>query len=429
MTHHPHIVQITTHDTGRHVGCYGHPTLVTPEIDALAADGVRLSNYFAAVPICCASRATMLTGRYPQSNGLMDLCFSPFDWRLNDDEQHLSHILKQAGYTTVLFGVQHEVHPDELDRLAFDRCEMQQRLEGSRSDCLHVAEAAAEYLKRRDGAGPLYAQIGFFETHTPFTFGGVEADEERGVEVPPYLADSEAARRQMALFQGAVRKVDRAVGMIRDALRETGMEQNTLLVFTTDHGIEMPRAKWHLYDPGIGIACVMRFPAANVCGGRVCDALLSNVDYLPTVLQLAGVPVPAAVQGRDFADLLCGRPTGAGREAVYAMYHKTNARAVRTERFKFIRHFDAAGDYSVPVHMENLLAKRPGRDVELYDLERDPNEFRNVADEEIFASTRAELDAKLWAWLEEVDDPILKGSVASPAWRRSIADYHAWKKT
>jgi len=84
------ILQITTHDSGRHFGCYGHRTLHTPQIDALAADGVQLDNYFAVAPICCASRASMLTGRYPQSHGLMDLCFPPFDWALREDERHIT---------------------------------------------------------------------------------------------------------------------------------------------------------------------------------------------------------------------------------------------------------------------------------------------------------------------------------------------------
>ena len=112
------ILQITTHDTGRHIGCYGHPTVHTPAIDSLAADGVMMTNYFAAAPICCASRASMLTGRYPQSHGLLDLSFPPFSWRLGNGEAHLACLLSSTHHT-VLFGIQHEAFGDDVERLEF----------------------------------------------------------------------------------------------------------------------------------------------------------------------------------------------------------------------------------------------------------------------------------------------------------------------
>jgi arylsulfatase A-like enzyme len=281
------ILQITTHDSGRHFGCYGQPTVQTPAIDQLAAEGVLFTNYFCTVPICSASRSSQLTGLYPQTHGLLDLV--GFGWRLNADVRHASQLLRSAGYRTMLWGVQHEVPGRDLDRLAFD---LAQPVPNAAPD---VADRVTAFL-RQDAKSlqPFYAQIGLVETHTPFDRGGTEPDTEKGVQIPPYLADTASSRKAMAAFQGSLRKVDAAVGSILNALRESGLENHTLVVFTTDHGIEMPRSKWHLYDPGIAIALVMRGPSVGLTGGRKCDLLMSNVDYLPTVLDLTRVEGPGA---------------------------------------------------------------------------------------------------------------------------------------
>ncbi len=425
MAKQPNILQITTHDSGRHFGCYGHSTVHTPNIDALAADGVRMTNYFATVPICCASRASMLTGRYPQSHGLMDLCFAPFNWALNDDERHISHILHDAGYRTLLFHIQHEVAWDDIGRLPFDEI----RAQDSSPTALDTAEEVCRFLEAESGgAEPFYAQVGFFETHTPFDFGGVKPDTSLGVEIPPYLADDAVARDTMAQFQASVRRADEAVGRIVEALRRSGREHDTLFVFTTDHGIEVPRAKWTLYDPGIAIALVMRCPALGLTGGMACDALAGNVDYLATVLELAGLDVPDRVQGLSFAGALRGGREAPGRDAVFAMYHKSQARCVRTRRHKLIRYFDAAVDYhTVPVRFQDVLMKRGIKQIELFDLDKDPNEFANVAGQDEYADIQRKLDARLWRWMESVDDALLRGPIATPSYRAAISDYQAWK--
>ena len=262
----PNILVITTHDSGRHFGCYGVDAVHTPAIDALAGDGVLLTRWFAAVPICSASRVTMLTGRYPQSHGLMDL--TGFGWAMNDDERHLSHILRDAGYATHLFGLQHEVK--DVERLGFEEVHAQPVAGRGRADAISIAEQIAGFLgERQPDESPFYAQVGFFETHTPWT--DAEPDTSKGVYVPPHIVPDEAARGLMAQLQGVVRQVDDAVRTVVDALADTGLEDDTLLVFTTDHGIEISRSKWTVYDPGIEVAMVMRWPR-----GRITDSAGSD---------------------------------------------------------------------------------------------------------------------------------------------------------
>jgi len=412
----PNILIMTSHDTGRHLGCYGIREVQSPCIDALAADGVRMSNYFATVPICCASRASMMTGRYPQSHGLMDLYFPPFNWALHENERHLSHILQDAGYHTRLFGIQHEVQ--NPDRLGFDV------LSKGRQPADAVAKEVAAFLSQRSAAdSPFYAQVGFFETHSPFTWGGAEPDDSRGVHVPPYVVPSEPILQMARELQGSIRKMDAAVGAIANALEANGIADDTILVYTTDHGIEFPRAKWTLYDPGIGSAMIVRWPRGGIAGGRVCQRLQSNVDFLPTILELACLPVADTVQGRSFAGALTGSGAPPEREEIFALYAKRyQGRCVRTDRHKLIRNFSIDRYYRKPVDFTDYDDYGVTPNLELYDLQNDPLEFNNLAEDPKYTETRRALEASLRRWLQDVGDPILRGPLRTPFYERSRMD-------
>jgi N-sulfoglucosamine sulfohydrolase len=427
MPKRPNILLITTHDSGRHFGCYGIPEVHTPVIDRLAGEGIRLTNYFATVPICCASRASMLTGQYPQTHGLMDLCHPNFGWALRDGERHASHILRDAGYRTTLYGIQHEVV--DVETLGFDDVNTQYPIQGDVSHAESVAEGVASFLTNEAGGDrPFYAQVGFLQTHTPFDIGGVKPDDSDGVYVPPYLVRDDDSVAQLSQLQGAIKTVDNAVGTIVNALEDSGLAENTLLIFTTDHGIEVPRAKWNLYDPGIAIALVARWPGGGITGGRTCDHLLGNVGFLPTLLELIGVPIPANVEGHSFASDLRDSNTPPACDAIYGLYHKTNGRFVRTNTHKLIRHFDAAFDYlNVPVAFADVLQKRGMKQVQLYDLENDPNEFEDVSGKPEYAEIQADLNGRLWRWLESVNDPVLRGPVRTPTYERAIGEYERWR--
>lgn len=434
----PNILVITTHDSGRYFGCYGIDELRTPAIDALAADGVCFTRYFATVPICSASRATMLTGRYPQSHGLMDLVHPNAGWKLGDDERHLSHLLRGAGYGTHLFGMQHEAW--DVDALAFDEVHAQFRSEGGRQFAGEVADEVVEFLTSPNAThaapaaqaardtSPFYAQVGFVETHTPFAREHIEPDDSNGVYIPPYVQPDEPMRQTMAEFQGMLRTVDDAVRTIVDALAASGKQDDTLIVFTTDHGIELPRSKWFLYDPGVEIALVMRWPGGGIDGGETCDHLLANVDFVPTVLELAGIEIPQNIEGVSFAANLADNATDAPRDAVFGMYQKFDIRSVRTNEYKLIQHFNFPTDYlELPVASDMQMQKRVIPMVELFDLRNDPNEFNNVSDDPAYADVRDELLDRLWRWLEDVDDPLLHGPVRTPSYEQAHGDYVAWK--
>jgi N-sulfoglucosamine sulfohydrolase len=173
--------------------------------------------------------------------------------------------------------------------------------------------------------------------------------------VPPYLRDTPGTREELAGLQGAMRHLDEELGRWTDALHALGLESNTLMIVTTDHGIAMPRAKCSLYDPGIQVALVLRRAGRpGWCGGRVRKEMISSIDVLPTVLELAGIPVPANVQGRSFAPLLDGRAYTPCREVFCELtYHNyyDPVRCIRTEGQKLIANFSAAPSFMDPSQM------------------------------------------------------------------------------
>jgi N-sulfoglucosamine sulfohydrolase len=419
----PHIISITCHDLGQHLGCYGVQTVSTPNLDALASAGVRFENPFCVAPQCSPSRAALGTGRYPHANGVMGLTHGSFGWELHPNEEHVASLLRGHGYKTHLFGLQHVTQ--HVERLRFNRIHG----EGMGRD---VAAQVANFLRSSLSERPFYTEVNFFEPHRPYNHGGVNPDTSGGVFVPPYLPNGEAAREEMAALQGAIREVDTAVGTILNALEDSGLSDKTLMVFTADHGIAMPRAKCTLYDPGIEVALIMRWPDGGIGEGRVVPDLVSNVDVLPTLLEAAGVPVPEGIQGRSFLPLLCREPQEV-RDAIFAekTFHSyyDPIRCVRTERFKYIRNFESSFLVEVPgdvqqgeifrSHVEQYSTDRPSL-VEFYNLQADPLEQDNLAGEDAFAEIERELDARLWRWMEDTDDPLLQGPVASPTYRRAF---------
>ncbi len=427
----PNILFITSHDTGDWLRCYGHRTVHTPHLDALAADGCLFSNAFCTSPVCTPSRGAMMTGRYPQSNGLMSLIQTPYRWRYGEGERHLSHLLSAHGYDTLLFNHQHEAPNDDAlgfrERRLVNAGSYELPLLGELvSTAEETATSVVAFLEERgDHDAPFYAQVGVFETHTPFGWSGEEPDDEFGVEVPPYMVDDEEARRHISGLQGAIRYLDRAIGRILGALSKTGLDDNTIVIFTSDHGVELPRCKWELYDGGIRTALLLRWPAGGVRGGTVCDWQISNVDVVPTLLGFARLPIPENVQGRSFAPFFGDEQGTPPRDATFAMMHAaqrwTESRCVRTGRYKLIRNFSPSRLPKVPGQGgQSSPQERPV--LELYDLSADPHELNDLGKNSRYDDVRRDLDARLLRWLQEVDDPILRGPIVSPYYRMASED-------
>lgn len=416
----PNLVMIDCHDLGRHLGCYGRSAVPSDAIDGLAADGVRFAAAYATAPQCSPSRASLYTGRHAHDVGMLGLAHAPFDWSLHPGTRYLASYLQEAGWSTHHVGVQHVAHdtPAHARALGFDTHDASHAL------APEVAEHAARRI--RAATGPYFVNVGFFEPHRheDGRYGVHPPYDERGVDVPAYLPDVPDVRAEMAALQGAILALDRGVARILEAVDARADASDTWIVFTTDHGLAMPRAKASMYDPGLGVALVMRWPKRGLTGGRTVDALTSHVDLVPTLLEGLGLAVPSELHGRSLWSLLRGDP-GAVHDAVYAekTFHTAYEpqRMIRTDRWKLVANLEVdilnvPGDVlrsPVTPHMVDEIAlERPP--IELYDLAADPEERSNLADDPTHAEVRRRLGADLLGWMRSTRDPILDGPVPSP---------------
>lgn len=426
------VVLIHWHDLGRHLTCYGADGVSSPTLDQLAANGIRFADAHSTAPLCSPARGSLFTGRYPHRNGLVGLAHHGFEYHA--DVRTLPSLLADAGYRSVLFGMQHE--SADPQRLGFDSVDV------SDSRCDHVVEQSQGWLRRHaDGDRPFFLTAGFFETHRPYPADEYEPSDTRGIAVPGFLPDTDDVRDDLAGLHGSISKADAAVGRLLDTVAELGLDSSTWIVFITDHGLAFPRAKSTLYAEGTGVALIMRPPTERGIEPRVYDDLFSGVDLTPTLLDLLGVEIPDEVDGDSHASALVGPlgdPAAAVRTEVFTekTYHDAfdPIRAVRTKEYSYIENFATRPALLLPLDIADSLSARSldieaiQQDrprVELYDLRSDPHERNNVADDPVYAGVRAALATTLSAWRAETGDDLPDEATGTAIAQRFMDAFHA----
>jgi N-sulfoglucosamine sulfohydrolase len=412
----PNIIYLHSHDTGRYIQPYGH-AIATPHLQALADDGIIFRNAFSAAPTCSPSRAALLTGQSPHTSGMLGLAHRGF--RLHDYSQHIVHVLRQAGYTSVLAGLQHLAKdPGEL---GYDT-----RLSPESNDAVHVAQVAADFLTdptRARADQPFFLDVGFEETHREFP----ESTRDPNHTLPPApLPDAPETRADMATYHASAHLLDQGVGTVLSALERAGLAENTLVIYTTDHGLAFPLMKCNLTDHGIGVSLIMRGPEPFQ-GHQVRDALISHIDLFPTLCDWLEIDKPGWLAGNSFLPILNDAAEEVNEEIFAEVtYHAAYEpqRGVRTQRYKYIRRY---GERSTPVlpncddsPSKNLLLRHGWRERDvpreaLYDLVYDPQEAANLVGSPAYAEVREQMRTRLNRWMLETDDPLLMGPVAAPA--------------
>ncbi len=410
----PNILYIHSHDTGRYLQPYGH-AIPTPNLQSLAESGVLFRRAYCAAPTCSPSRAALLTGQSPHSAGMLGLANRHFV--LRDFRQHIIHTLRQAGYTSALAGIQHlsgtKYHGGAED-VGYDHV---LTLDRERQH-----EAAADFIRARPQE-PFWLTVGFFENHREFP---TEHDVNPAhVLPPPLFPDTPRTRQDMANYIAMARILDDKIGHVLRALDETGQRENTLVIYTTDHGIAFPDMKCHLTDHGIGVALIMQGPAP-FSGGDVCDAMISHIDIFPTICDWLSIEPPAWLEGHSMLPLLRGE-SDAIRDEIFAevSFHAAYEpkRAVRTERHKYIRRYDGRGrpvlsniddGHTKTELVEHGYGQRVTLPEQLYDTLLDPMERVNLLDDPAQASTLADMRGRLDRWMRATDDPLLQGSIDPP---------------
>ncbi len=437
----PNIFYIHTHDTGRAIAPYGFKA-DTPNLSRFASSAAVFRNAHCAAPSCSPSRAAMLTGRWPHQAGMLGLAH--FGHRLSDPRHHLIHTLREAGYISVLGGMQHVA--DRADRVGYDRL----LLPVDTEPVVDTVCPAFEAFMNDPPEEPIFASVGFTETHRPFEEPGA-GEPPAWCQVPAPMPDTPETREDASAFAASLRRVDEGIGRVLDAIRNAGIWDESIIIITTDHGPPFPEMKCNLTVHGTGVMLMMRGPGIPETAGSnaavedgagaagtvepapppgsieprggpsLIDSLVSQVDLYPTLCELIGVEKPEWLEGESLLPLLRGERRQV-HEEIFAecTYHVEYEpmRAVRTPRYLYVRRFDERPAI-VPANCddgpskslfvrEGWIDRRPAVE-ELYDTLLDPQERRNLAGSPQYGEVMGDLAGRLQAWMARTGDPLLDG--------------------
>ena len=422
------LLYLHAHDLGRCLPAHGYP-VEAPHLETFRQrPGTRcFANAHSAAPTCSPSRAALLTGRYPHECGMLGLMHRGF--RLHEGEEHLASHLQKQGFETALAGIQHIQPGEELqgyDRRfhPVKRTTKEGRVDWGGWDW-EVAESAAGYL-REAHESPFFLDCGFWWPHRPFP------EESESWQAPPPLDgihDSPAAREDFGAFHSAIRHLDRCCGLVLEALEESGRMQDTLVLFTTDHGPAFPEHKCRLTSRGTGVAMMLRPPSEGAPGRgpSSIDAPVSQLDLFPTICDYLGVDSPTwSLRGESLRPLMEGAPWRRrdalfGEVTFHAGYEPM--RSIRTEEYLLVKVFEE-DLRPVPANVDDSACKEDWIDaggwenqrepISLYDLKKDSRELCNLADDPAYAVVREQLESQLDSWMRETQDPLREGEVVPP---------------
>jgi len=458
------VVMIVADDLGQQLGCYGDPVVKTPNIDRLAAEGIRCTRAYCTTASCSPSRSVILSGLHNHANGQLGLAHNVHHFAGYESVRSLPLLMTSAGYRTCRIGKLH-VAPEYVAKFEFAR---DIGIQGARNP-IQMAKNAKEWIEEKDsrpfflyfcptdphrGPGPVdYAN----HHEQPDFYSGVTAEiyDPANIRVPEWLPDRPEVRRDLAEYYQSISRFDAGIGALIQSLHETNHWDDTLILLLSDNGPPIPGAKTTLYEPGIHLPLIVRDPALSRRG--TCDALITWADLVPTILEICQIPVPSGVtvqavenqghesakatkaktpygfHGRSFLKDLADEHPGNPRDIFFShTFHEVTMyypmRAVRSGRYKLIWNiahplpFPFAQDlYQSAVWQETLKRKAPDElyglrsvktflqrpEFELYDLEADPGERTNLATSVEHSATLKSLQEKLRKFQKETEDPWL----------------------
>ncbi len=413
----PNILWITCEDISAQLGCYGDAQATTPHLDALAAQGARYTNAYSICGVCAPSRSCLITGMYPPSIGTQHMrCNNPPPPHVRCFPEYL----QEAGYyCTNNSKTDYNFPPPKT--------------------AWNESSRKAHWRNRPDKDQPFFAVFNFTITHEsrigtlPDGMSKGERDllpQERhdpaNAQLPPYYPDTPVIRTHWAHYYDLITAMDAQTGEILQQLEEDGLANNTIVMWYSDHGVGLPRAKRWLYDSGLQVPMIVRWPGA-IEPDSVRDDLVSFVDFAPTALSLAGVTPPDHMQGQ----VILGDHAAPPREFIYGMRDRMDGRydhirAVRGKRYKYIRNYEPYRAYdqylaypeSYPVMQDMRRVQAAGKlnDVqrlyfrqekpleEFYDTVEDPHELDNIVDDPAHKAVLNQMRKAMNAWEIEIGD-------------------------
>jgi N-sulfoglucosamine sulfohydrolase len=422
------VVLLIADDMGLDLGCYGNTRIKTPNLDALAKNGVRFSNAFATVSSCSPSRASLYSGLFSHSNGQYGLAHADHNFHSKPTVKSLPRLLNDAGYRTAILGKNHVI-PKEVYPWG-------QEIPVNGRSVFLVAEKARQFISEV-GDRPFCLVVGYADPHRAARGFGNETKypnvpevryDAANVELPYHLPDQPDARQDLADYYQSATRCDHGVGLMLKVLDDAKKTDSTLVIFISDNGIPFPGAKTTLYDAGVHLPLIVSSPVQKK-RGRANLAMVSFVDVMPTILDWAGVKAPPELPGRSLLPILDEQnPTG--WDVVYGshQFHEVTMyypmRMVRTRTHKYLLNlahqleFPFASDiYNSPTWQgvlkrgDKMLGQRSVESFlhrpheELYDLTKDPNELKNLAGDPAQAKVLDEMRKQMRAWQEKTKDP------------------------
>lgn len=404
--------------TFRDIGCYGGTNVGTPNIDNFAKEGIQFNRCFQASAMCSPTRSSLFTGIYPVKSGAY-----PNHTFVKEGTLSIVHHLASSGYNTALLGKTH-INPktafpfnylgnagDDLDFRQMDNF-LNQTTQKNEPFCLYVCS---------------------HQPHAPFTKGDATKFDPEKVVLPPYLIDTKETREEFVKYLAEINYMDEEFGKCLELLKKYSLYENTVVVFTSEQGNQFPFAKWTCYGNGLQSAFLVRWPG-KIKPGKT-DAMIEYVDVAPTFIEIAGLKVPKAIEGKSFLPVLQGKKNKHkdfvyGLQTTRGIVKGSDHYGIRTIRSKMYRYilnltpeekfenivtnsFESGGKFyqswiekantdSIARAMVNRFQHRQSE--ELYDLVNDPLEMYNIANDPQYLTIKKKLKHKLLKWMEQQGD-------------------------
>ncbi|XP_035777320.1 N-sulphoglucosamine sulphohydrolase-like [Anopheles albimanus] len=460
------VLLLLADDGGFEMGAYRNRIVQTPYLDALAKESLIFNNAYSSVSSCSPSRAAILTGLPEHQNGQYGLHNGVHNFNSFPKVRSIPTILSQHGIRTGLIGKKH-IGPGAAYRFDYERTEEQYPINQVGRNITQIKLFVREFLEQGKAAGndSFFLMVSFHDPHrcghiTPqygsFCERWGSGEEGMGlipdwhpiyyvwdqIDLPYYVPDTQPARYDVAAQYTTISRLDQGVGLVLKELHDAGLEEDTLVVYTSDNGPPLPAARTNLYDPGMAEPMFMRSPEKGSRRNEVTYSMTSHLDLVPTFLEWFNVshPLPVTLTGRSLLPLLFHEPKASHHssgyepdDAVFASqsFHEITMtypmRAIRTKRYKLIHNinyqlpFPIDQDFYVSPTFQDILnrtlAKQPvpwyktlrsyyqRPEWELYDLKLDPTESKNLFGKSSTKETFQQLHDRLQKWLEATNDP------------------------
>ncbi|TWT56986.1 Arylsulfatase [Thalassoglobus neptunius] len=446
----PNVLLITADDLGLQLGCYGDTAIETPNLDRLAESGTLFETAYVTQASCSPSRSSMFSGMYPHTNGQYGLLNADVGFQLHDfvQKQTIPVLLKKAGYRTGIIG---KLHVGPESSFPFDN---RYRVDGR--DVEKIANTVAPFMNEEE---PFFLMVNYTDPHVarssrqsseryfPNQLKGHPKTPKQVGEVPPFpfqQIDTPEQMKRVTGYYNTVLRVDDGIGLLMQKLEDSGKRDNTLIIFVGDHGPPFDRGKTTCYEAGLRVPFLVSWPQMEQIPRS--SSFVSTVDILPTILDATSLDQPENLQGKSLKPVLTG-DDASWRSFLAGEFHYHGStpffprRAIRDQRFKLIHNLlagsrkpnqgidgDKAARFSqqdsVPAEVKRAFQTYANpTEFELYDLQADPWEFRNLAELPEYQSELARMQDALMNWRKETDDPLLTEEGTKP-----IAEYESRKR-